>query len=211
MRRLEYVWQLPVRITHWIVAGAILVLSVTGIFIGGPYLYGGFITRYMIDTHLVLAYVLLCAVVWRIAWAFMGNRWSSWRAFVPFITREGWRRMYETFLFYVFLRRRAPAEKGHNALAAIAYLFVYALLAIEIFTGFSLYTFAWSGTFARLFDWIFLFAPVNYVRLTHHMVMWLLLGFTVHHIYSAVLMDCEERSGVLSSIVTGFKFLRRGE
>ena len=32
-----YVWQLPVRITHWLIAGSILVLSVTGFYIGTPF------------------------------------------------------------------------------------------------------------------------------------------------------------------------------
>jgi Ni/Fe-hydrogenase 1 B-type cytochrome subunit len=41
--------------------------------------------------------------------------------------------------------------------------------------------------------------------MVHHMIMWLLLGFMVHHVYSVILVDSEERSGLLSSIVTGDK------
>jgi Ni/Fe-hydrogenase 1 B-type cytochrome subunit len=41
------------------------------------------------------------------------------------------------------------------------------------------------------------------------MIMWLLLGFAVHHVYSAVLMDAEERTGILISILTGYKLVRR--
>jgi Ni/Fe-hydrogenase 1 B-type cytochrome subunit len=41
------------------------------------------------------------------------------------------------------------------------------------------------------------------------MIMWLILGFAVHHVYSAILVDAEERTGILTSIFTGYKFTRR--
>lgn len=204
-----YVWEIPVRATHWLVALAIVALTVTGLAIGEPWLFGARGTMAgMKATHLVFAVVLLCAVVWRIAWAFMGNGWARWSAFVPFATPGWWARARDTFLFYIFVRRRSPEEAGHNPLAALAYLFVYALLALEIFTGFALAAMSWGGWWGNAFGWIFLAVPANDVRLTHHMVMWLLLGFVVHHVYSSVLMDSEERSGLLSSIVTGYKLVR---
>ena len=55
-----------------------------------------------------------------------------------------------------------------------------------------------------LFGWLFLLVAPQYVRLGHVMVMWLLLAFTVEHIYVAALLDIKERSGLLSSIVTGY-------
>jgi Ni/Fe-hydrogenase 1 B-type cytochrome subunit len=33
-----YVWQVPVRVTHWLIALSIIVLSVTGFYIGRPFL-----------------------------------------------------------------------------------------------------------------------------------------------------------------------------
>src|SRR5688500_19984234 len=33
-----YVWEAPVRITHWLIACAIAVLSVTGFYIGNPFI-----------------------------------------------------------------------------------------------------------------------------------------------------------------------------
>ncbi len=209
-RQLIYVWQLPVRLTHWIVALAILVLTITGIYIGNPYLRGGnFLMLDMRMTHLVSAIVLLCAVVWRVAWLFMGNQWSSWRGFVPFATAGWLKRSIQTMLWYMFLRRRSPDEIGHNPLAAMAYIGIYGLLGLEIFTGFALNSMSWGGWWNVVFGWIFLLLPANDVRFAHHMIMWLLLGFLVHHIYSSVLMDTEERSGLLSSIVTGYKSIRR--
>jgi Ni/Fe-hydrogenase 1 B-type cytochrome subunit len=39
--------------------------------------------------------------------------------------------------------------------------------------------------------------------------MWLLLGFAVHHVYSSLLMDAEEKTGLVASIFSGYKFIRR--
>ena len=33
-----YVWEWPVRVTHWLIVGSILVCSVTGLYIGSPFL-----------------------------------------------------------------------------------------------------------------------------------------------------------------------------
>ena len=40
-------------------------------------------------------------------------------------------------------------------------------------------------------------------------IMWLLLGFMVHHVYSSLLMDAEEKNGLMTSIFSGYKFVRR--
>jgi Ni,Fe-hydrogenase I cytochrome b subunit len=41
--------------------------------------------------------------------------------------------------------------------------------------------------------------------------MWLLLGFFVHHVASAVLMSVVERKGTVESIFSGVKFITHGE
>lgn len=205
-----YVWQIPVRVTHWVIALAITVLCVTGLYIANPYLRGaGNLMLNMKATHLVFAVLLTSMVVWRVVWAFVGNRWSRWRAFVPFGTPGWWPRTRDALLFYLFLRRSSPQDIGHNALAALAYLAVYALLLVEIVTGFALNALTWGGAWLTFLGWVFVLLPINDVRLVHHLVMWLLLGFVVHHVYSAVLMDSEERTGIVSSIFTGYKTIKR--
>ncbi len=37
-----YVWEWPVRVCHWLIAGSIWVLSITGIYIGNPMLISPF-------------------------------------------------------------------------------------------------------------------------------------------------------------------------
>jgi Ni/Fe-hydrogenase 1 B-type cytochrome subunit len=44
-------------------------------------------------------------------------------------------------------------------------------------------------------------------RWTHHVVMWLLLGFAVHHLYSSVLWSTIEANATVESIFSGYKFV----
>lgn len=112
--------------------------------------------------------------------------------------------------FYTFLRREPPATVGHNALAGTAYMAVFVLFLIQIFTGFALYSIPFhDGFWPTTFGWIITIFGVQSVKLLHAITMWLLIAFTVHHVYSAILIDIEERSGLVSSIITGYKSLTR--
>lgn len=205
-----YVWEVPVRLTHWVTVLAILVLSGTGFYIGDP-IFGGSVSlmAWMRGVHRITAYVFIAAVMLRTYWAFAGNQWASWRALFPYLTAEGRRQLARTFLYYTFLRRQPPGGLGHNPLAGMAYSAVVALMVAEILTGFALQSLGGGGWRRALFGWIFSLISLQGVRLVHHMIMWLLLGFAVHHVYSAVLMDLEEKNGLLTSIFTGYKFGRR--
>jgi Ni/Fe-hydrogenase 1 B-type cytochrome subunit len=52
--------------------------------------------------------------------------------------------------------------------------------------------------------------PIQDIRLIHFLLMFWFLAFAVHHLYSAFLIDVEERNGELSSMITGWK-LDEGE
>jgi Ni,Fe-hydrogenase I cytochrome b subunit len=54
-----------------------------------------------------------------------------------------------------------------------------------------------------------LLGGLSIVRWVHHVVMWLLLGFMVHHVYSGVLMSTVEANGTMESIFSGYKFVPR--
>lgn len=205
-----YVWEWPVRITHWVNFLAILILSVTGLYIGSPKTLALDPSQYVMGwvrlVHFVAGYIFAISVLSRIAWAFIGNKYASWRVFVPFLSPEGRRHMKETFLFYTFFRREVPHAIGHNALAGTAYLAVFFLYLVMTFTGFALYSeYAPAGFMHHAFGWLFLLFTNQGMRLVHHCVMWLLLAFAIHHVYSAWLMDVKEKSGVMSSIFGGYK------
>jgi Ni/Fe-hydrogenase 1 B-type cytochrome subunit len=205
-----YVWEVPVRLTHWVNVLAILVLSATGFYIGNPVLGGSvYLMAWVRGVHRITAYVFIASVALRLYWAFVGNPWASWRALVPYFWREDRRGLLQTFLYYTFLRRLPPGSVGHNPLAGLAYSAVVALMILEIVTGFALQSLGGAGWRAVVFGPVLSLLGAQSVRLVHHMIMWMLLGFMVHHIYSSILMDAEEKNGLLTSIFSGYKLVRR--
>lgn len=212
------VWDRVVRNTHVLIALSIVVLSVTGFLIGHPVLVSPgpagqrFITGTVKVVHFYAAIVFSLAVLSRIVWMFAGKGHARWHEFLPF-DRVRRKRILPTLGFYLFLRRRPPTGLGHNPLAGMSYIAVFGLYLVMIVTGVGLYALdAAAGSPVR--SMTFLLAPfggAQAARWVHHVVMWLLLGFVVHHIYSAVLTAIVERNGTIDSIVTGYKWVRREE
>ena len=212
----KYVWEVPVRVTHWVNMLSIVLLAVSGIFIGSPKTIGLSGSDYAMGwvrfIHFTAAYALTVSVAARIYWMFRGNRHARWREFVPVISREGRRRLWETLKYYTFLNKKAPHEVGHNAVAATAYSLVFLLYLVMIVTGFSLYAEHRPGGLMHvLLTPVYALFSNQGMRLTHHLVMWLLIGFVINHIYSIWLMDIKERGGVVSSIFSGYKAVQRKE
>ncbi|KAF0219641.1 MAG: Ni/Fe-hydrogenase 1 B-type cytochrome [Geobacteraceae bacterium] len=206
----KYVWEVPVRVTHWVNFLAIVILSVTGVYIGSPKTLAlnpsQFVMGWVRFIHFVTGYVFAVSVISRIYWAFVGNRYAEWREFLPVLTADGRRQMLEMFRYYTFIGKRVPHPVGHNALAGITYLLVFVLYLVMILTGFALYTEHAPQSFGhKALGWMFLLFSNQGMRLTHHMTMWFLLAFAIHHVYSAWLMDVKEKGRVISSIFSGYK------
>jgi Ni/Fe-hydrogenase 1 B-type cytochrome subunit len=208
------VWDRPVRVIHWVLFAAVIVLSVTGFYIGSPYIaQGNTSTGYLMGSmrfvHAVAAWVFILCVVSRIAWAFLGNRWARWDQFIPVDRgRRRWGR--ETLKYYVFLRKEPPPAVGHNPLAGLTYVVVYVMFLFQIVSGLALQSLSTPGSWkATAGGWLFSLMSLQTVRLLHHLVMWTTMGFVIHHVFSAILVDMEERSGLVSSIITGYKRLPR--
>ncbi len=202
-----YVWEWPVRMAHWVIAAAILVLSATGFAIAHP--PGRWAPLGTVKAiHSYAAIALTLAFASRMLWMFLGNRWASWPQFIP-VQRERRGGLAATFAWYLFMLRKPPGYIGHNPLAGATYVVVFALELWMIATGFALYSASapyWSPMHAFRF-----LAPVfgglQQARFLHHAGMWFLLGFMVHHVYSAVLMSQVEANATVESIFSGYKFV----
>jgi Ni/Fe-hydrogenase 1 B-type cytochrome subunit len=209
-----YVWELPVRIAHWLIAGSILVLAATGIYIGHPFLEvsGPARQHFVMGTvkvvHFYAAIVFTLSVLSRIAWMFLGNSYSRWDKFLP-VRAKRRRGVWPTLKFYLFTLRKPPGFIGHNPVAGTTYTLVFLLYFVMIGTGLAMYSVnAGVHSPLRAFQsFIPLFGGLYIARWIHHMVMWLLLGFMVHHVYSAVLMSNVEANATVESIFSGYKFV----
>jgi Ni/Fe-hydrogenase 1 B-type cytochrome subunit len=206
-----YVWQLPVRIAHWTMVCSIIVLAVTGYYIYRPFIAPGttstgvFLMAKVRYVHELTAFIFTAAVLLRLYWGFAGNRYSRWTSFLP-LHQEQWQRLAQTLGYYLLIRRKPPHELGHNPLASLFYVLVYTLSLLQILTGFAL--FAWVfpvAPWASLFGWLPRVMPIQDIRLAHFLLMFAFIAFTIHHVYSSVIWDSEQRNGLLSSMITGFK------
>ncbi|MBV8069846.1 MAG: Ni/Fe-hydrogenase, b-type cytochrome subunit [Acidobacteriaceae bacterium] len=206
-----YVWQLPVRLAHWILVGCLVVLSFTGIYIHNPFIVAVSDRSWVMGTmrfiHVMSGFVLISALIWRFYWFFAGNRWARWDQFVPF-TKERRSAMKNMMEYYGFLRWWPAPQVGHNPLAGAAYCAVFGLLIIEILTGLALFDNILGNRVLHSFiGWLTLLINLQYLRMIHFGIMFLFGAFLIHHVYSAILISKEERSGLMDSIFTGYKYI----
>ena len=213
-----YVWELPVRLTHWLLFFSILILSATGYYIGHPFISvpGPAKDHFVMGTvraiHLYTAIVFTLAVLARIYWLFAGNRYARISEFIPLSLRR-WRSLWRTFLYYSFIRHDPDDYAGHNALAAATYLLIFAIYLLMIATGLALYTVDASASSPfQVFDFLVpIFGGLQVARLIHHVGMWVVLIFAVIHVYFVFLSSIIEHIGTFDSIFSGYKFMPERE
>jgi Ni/Fe-hydrogenase 1 B-type cytochrome subunit len=210
--RRVYVWDVVVRVTHWLLVLAIFTLAFTGIYIGDPFItesesgYASTMGTFR-TVHFVTAIVFTLTVLVRIYWAFAGSAPARWPNFVP-LTKKRRYEVKESLLFYLFRRKGFPPMLSHNPVAGLAYLGVYFLYFILILTGLGLYgqsADSYMGFFAFLAD---VFGGAQWARWIHHAAMWFILAFFVHHLYSSLLASIVEKNGTLESIFSGYKWIK---
>jgi Ni/Fe-hydrogenase 1 B-type cytochrome subunit len=208
-----YVWELPVRLAHWGLVIALIVLTITGSYMHYPYVVaygpGAWMMGWMRFIHELTGLFLIGIFVPRVYWFFAGNRWARWRAWLPLTARQ-WTSFKSMVGYYGFRRRKPFDEIGHNSLAALAYMGVFFLVAVEFLTGLVLLSVVEGGPVLHFFvGWIPRIIDIQWIRFVHFLVMFIFVGFLIHHVYSAVLVGIAEKNGEMESIFTGWKFVPR--
>jgi Ni/Fe-hydrogenase 1 B-type cytochrome subunit len=209
MLKRVYVWEFPVRLTHWINVLSIVSLSITGYYIGNPFIHAistdQYIMGWMRFIHFVAAYLITVSFLIRIYWLLAGNKYASWRAFNPFSAGK-FKELIEETKFYLFLKKEPPKPVGHSVLAIYVYLGLFMLFIVQILTGFALYSQSHVGFFWKLMGgWMLSLFDAQTLRLYHHLIMWLIITYFIAHVYMAWMHDRAERGGMMSSIFSGYK------
>lgn len=109
------IWDLPTRVFHWLLVGCIVGLLITGN-VGG----------WWMDWHFRLGYAVLCLLVFRVIWGFVGGYWSRFAAFI-----------YSPSALLQYLRGRSPLlhRVGHNPLGALSVWTLLVLLCVQVLSG----------------------------------------------------------------------------
>ena len=128
MKKIIRIWDLPIRLFHWLlvicIAGSIISVN-----IGGN----------AMQWHAYFGYVILTLLIFRIVWGFVGSTHARFSSFIP---------SKESLLNY--LTGKSKAVLGHNPLGALSVLALILVLLIQAITGlFADDEIAFQGPFAK--------------------------------------------------------------
>ena len=136
-----YVFQLPIRIWHWSMVLSFLVLIPTGYIIGKPWhsLDGDptylFYMGYTRMAHFIAGFIITIGLLWRIIFAFFGNKYSRQVFIIPFWRKSWWLDLLSDFRWYLFLDRTPREHIGHNPLAQLGMMTCINLLISRRVSG----------------------------------------------------------------------------
>jgi Ni/Fe-hydrogenase 1 B-type cytochrome subunit len=210
----RYVWDGLLRTVHWTLMLSIGVLTVTGLYIAHPVVAAPgpagerFVMGWMRHVHFFSAMAFSLALAARLVWFVMGPTHARLGELVP-TSRHRLRELWAVIKYYAWPRGGPPPHEGHNPLAGLSYLGFYGLSLLMTVTGFVLYSVsAPLGSPLRpllaLLPWL---GGAQTVRLLHHVTMWLTLVFAMVHVYLVVFNARAQKSGLIDSMVTGYKVL----
>ncbi|MEM1020467.1 MAG: Ni/Fe-hydrogenase, b-type cytochrome subunit [Pseudomonadota bacterium] len=214
-----YVYEAPVRLWHWVNALCIVLLCVTGYFIGSPppsmpgeasdnFLFGN-----IRMVHFIAGQVLVIAFLARIYWAFVGNHHARQIFLLPVWSGKWWKEVWHEIRWYAFFEKTPKKYVGHNPLAQLAMFTLLVIpLVLQILTGFALYAEGqgvdtWWFT---AFGWVFaVFGDNSFaVHTYHHLIMWAIVVFTLVHVYVAIREDIMSRQSLVSTMISGWRYFK---
>ncbi len=212
-----YVWQLPVRLYHWINALCVAALAVTGYLIGRPlavqsaaeasYSYWFGQIRFI---HFVAAFIFFFNFLFRIYWGFAGNKFAQWRNFI--IHRKSQvQEAVDVLKIDILQTQSKPLESvGHNSLAGFTYFITFLVFLFQCITGFGMYAAMSDSWLPHMFAWIVPLMGGDFaVRQWHHVMMWFFIIFSIIHVYLVFYHDYVEGRGIISSMAGGWKFIEK--
>lgn len=184
------VWDLPVRLTHWL-----LVVAFTGAFVTNRLGVAYF------TYHEWFGYATVVLVVFRILWGLCGTYYARFSHFLksPIAT---WRYAVE------LLRRRDTPVPGHNPLGAVMVVLLLLTLLIQAVTG----LFANDEIFnvGALYGYVSNDVSLTLTAIHKELFYWIAAAISIH-ILAVLLHVFIKNENLVSAMFTGYKsgeFLR---
>jgi len=175
----QRVWDLPTRLFHWALAGAIVAAIVTGK-IGGD----------LIEWHGRSGLFILGLIIFRIVWGFVG---SPTARFANFIRGPG--------AIKAYLKGEWKGV-GHNPLGALAVLGLLALTAAQVFSGlFANDDITFQGPLAALISK----DASDQSRALHSLVFYGLLAIVGLHVAAIAFYTRVKKESLVKPMLTGWK------
>ncbi|MBX6320043.1 cytochrome b/b6 domain-containing protein [Pigmentiphaga sp.] len=172
------VWDLPVRIFHWL-----LVACVVGAYV--TIKAGGLWTEY----HMLFGYAVLGLILFRIVWGFVGSQHARFSSFLR-----------GPCAVLAYLKGTTPRRPGHNPLGAWSVLAMILLLGYQAVTGLfandDIFT---EGPLASLVD------KAWSDRLTglHKLNEWIILALVALHVAAILWYRVAKKQKLTRAMITG--------
>ena len=183
--RLLKVWDLPVRVFHWLLVASIAVASVTGWLLPASWL----------QLHLIAGTVIGCLVLWRLVWGFTGTPYSRFRSFVfsPKATVAHLKDMIDG---------KVQREAGHNPLGALMVFALLGSISTIVLTGVAVL----GGQLKQgpLKAFVSFAGTMNY-REIHSVSAVVLLVLIGGHLAGVIFESWRTRENLATAMVTGMK------
>ena len=226
------VWDVSTRWFHWINALCVIALTTLGLMIlnaGGLGVTNA--GKAALKTiHVFIGYAFVLNLAWRIAWAFLGNRYARWSAMLP-----GGKGYVHALRSYVaaFLAGHPEQYVGHNPAGRLGVAVLLLLIVIQATTGLIL-----AGTdlfYPPVGNWIAEwvaapgvaptslapYAPEMYdaaayaemralrkpVALVHLYSFYLLSVVVVMHVAAVIVTEVREGGSIITAMFTGRKII----
>ena len=113
MKKIIRVWDLPIRLFHWLLVACII---------------GSLVSIHLFDSavelHAYFGYCILTLLVFRVIWGFVGSRHARFASFVP---------NRQSILNY--LQGKSPRFLGHNPIGALSVFALLFVLSVQVATG----------------------------------------------------------------------------
>ena len=171
------VWDILVRITHWTVAAGIIANLL--------------FTEDGSDLHVYVGYTVVGLVVLRLLWGLIGTRYARFTNFFPTPIR------LKRHMSDLSVRRVDEQHLGHNPLAAIMMLSLWAVIIGLGITGYLMET--------DFFSHIQLLGNKDVLEEIHELLANSLYLLVPLHIFAAIAMSYWQRQNLIKSMITGKK------
>ncbi len=213
-RVLTDVWDRPTRLLHWTIA--LLVITLALLMIGN---YG---MEYLgIDEsvrtparrlHAYTGYAFVLALGLRLVWGFIGNAYARWSDIIPH-GKERWKAVGHNIRWYLSgFKGRPFGAVGHDPFASVFYAALFLVLMSQAVTGLIL-----AGSEFHMYPAYFFMKGMSGVRLdavgdsvigdVHVFGFWFIFFFLGAHLFGLVAHEVKEKTGLLSSMIHGKKYL----
>lgn len=179
MKVTVHIWDLPLRIFHWLLAFAVTAAYVTAK-LGGAWM----------DWHGRLGVFILGLLIFRIVWGFIGSTHARFTSFFP-----TWSRMSA----YV---RGQWQGVGHNPLGALSVLALLAVVGVQVSTGlFANDDIAFEGPLKTLVDK----SLSDQFTGWHSLIFNVLFGLIILHVLAIVFYRWVKKTNLVGPMLTGKK------